>query len=301
MHIAILMNPKSGRNKAARLADELARLLRARDHTVSLCDVHDPAEPIEDALAGSQRVVIVGGDGTIHHLLRPLCKAQIPVYHLATGTANLIAKYFKFSTNPASIANDLEREHEPILLDVPTANASPFLIMLSLGMDASVIHRFEAARSNSGGYRAYIGPTIREILSPRPARLSIDYANHQSMQMSRPGGMMVANMPAYALAINPCAHADPSDALIDARVFHASTAIGCGLRFALMRLRLGTNSSVRAPSITLRAIGHPCPVQIDGENPAGVDGLPDGMLHPGDTLKIEFTGKKIPFHTPKRG
>lgn len=301
MQIAILMNPKSGRNKAEQLAGGLAQLLRARGHSITLCDVHEPGEPIDGAISGCRRVVVVGGDGTMHHLLRPLCDAQIPVYHLATGTANLIAKYFGFSRSPETIVKDLEREHDPILLDVPIANGTPFLILLSLGMDASVIHRFEAARTTSGGYRAYIAPTVREVISPRPARLSIEYANHQNMTMGRPGGLMVANMPSYALGINPCADADPRDGLIDARVYRATTAFGCGFRFGLMRLRLGANNTLRTDRITIRAIDRPCPVQIDGENPTDVEGLTNGSLHPEDVLEIGFEGRKIPFHAAERG
>ncbi|MCA9303586.1 MAG: hypothetical protein KC996_05640 [Phycisphaerales bacterium] len=301
MRVAILMNPRSGRNKAERLADELARLLRARGHGVTLRDVHGPDEPMSGTLSGCERVVVVGGDGTVHHLLRPLCDAQVPVYHLATGTANLIAKYFRFSRNPATIVGDLEREHEPVCLDVPTANGTPFLIMLSLGMDASVIHRFEASRTTSGGYRAYFGPTLRELLSPRPARLSIEHGTHQGTMMGRPGGLMVANMPSYALGINPCADADPSDGLIDARMYRAGTAIGCGFRFALMRLRLGAGSTLRTPSIRIRTIDRACAVQIDGENPTGVVGLTDGFLHPGGELVVGFDGGKIPLHGVGRG
>lgn len=300
MRIAILLNPRSGRNKAERLASDLAAQLKSRAHEVTLCDVHNPDGQIADIISGCHRVVVVGGDGTLHHLLSPLCEAQIPVYHLATGTANLIAKYFRFSRQPAAIAIDLEQEHEPALLDVPTANGSPFLIMLSLGMDASVIHRFEASRTQSGGYRAYLAPTGQEIIDPKPARVSIAYPENQNHTMKRPGGFVVANMPPYALGVNPCANADPCDGLLDARMYHARTAFGCAIQFAKMRMRLGNNSSIRTTRIQIRAIDQPCAVQIDGENPSRIKGLQDGYLHPDSVLDIELSKTKIPFHTPRR-
>lgn len=300
MRIAILMNPRSGRNKAERLASELGAQLNKRGHEVTRCDVHHPDGEISDIISGCHRVVVVGGDGTLHHLLSPLCAAQIPVYHLATGTANLVAKYFRFSRQPDAIAMDIEQEHNPALLDVPTANGSPFLIMLSLGMDASVIHRFEASRTTSGGYRAYLGPTASEMYQPRPARVSIEYPEKQNHAMSRPGGLVVVNMPPYALGINPCANADPCDGLLDARMYHARTAFGCAFQFAMMRMRLGNRRSIRTTQLRIRALDQPCAVQIDGENPTRVDGLQDGYLHPDAALDIELGALKIPMHSPTR-
>ena len=174
MKITVIINPRSGRGKAQSVGQRLQSLLEERGHAVHCYETNEDKALYCEQIKASDRVVIIGGDGTVHHLLSTLIECDTPMYHLGTGTANLICKEFGMSRNPSKVLEHLESDAPATLVDVPQCNGSPFLIMISLGFDASVIHRFQDARKKRGGYRAYLKPIIDELLHPRPALCTIE-------------------------------------------------------------------------------------------------------------------------------
>ncbi len=297
MRIAMVYNPRSGRGKARRLAAGLSQACRGRGHTIEMHDVLADPGLIEASIRGSARVVIVGGDGTVHHMLPLLAACGTPAYHCGTGTANLIGREFGMSRSPERVLADLEREHEALTVDLPACNGWPFLIMVSMGIDASVIHRLEESRK-LGGYRAYVLPVIREILRPRPASFSVVDDEAGTASLSASGILIVANMRGYGGGFNPCADACCDDGVLDAISIPCRTSVGAGLAYGLLRARLGTSSMrrLRAPAVRIMGEGAAACVQIDGEKASGVPGLHGGMLRAGETLRVMMSGKKILMH-----
>ncbi|MDF1869558.1 MAG: acylglycerol kinase family protein, partial [Phycisphaerales bacterium] len=99
MQIGIIVNPKSGRNKAQTLAQRCQSLLA--DHSHKVLTVETGQLGMSDEIWESDRLIIIGGDGTVHHALPKLIKHQIPFYHLGTGTSNLISKELGMPQKPA--------------------------------------------------------------------------------------------------------------------------------------------------------------------------------------------------------
>ena len=67
----VLLNPHAAGGKAAALAEPILRWLAQHAPLVELCvaDSVAQARQLVDALPPSSRVVVVGGDGTLHQLL----------------------------------------------------------------------------------------------------------------------------------------------------------------------------------------------------------------------------------------
>lgn len=272
MRIAIVYNPRSGRGKALRLAQGVAQHLTRRGHTHRTHEMLDDPGAIAQSVEEADRVVVVGGDGTVHHLLPLLAKTRTPFYHCGTGTANLIGRELGMPSKPEHAVTRLERELAPTMLDLPTCNGRPFLIMVSLGIDASVIHRFEESRKR-GGYRAYVMPVISEVLSPRPGHVSVRALNENDAgnahgvpplpdgensgprsgadfgaQTTGTGVLVIANMRSYGGGFNPCADARPDDGLLDMALIPCRTSVGAGVRYGMMGLRLPGAASARGRS-----------------------------------------------------
>ena len=307
MEIAIVLNPRSGRGKAQKASEALCAGLEERGHGVVLCQAGEDHAEIESTIAGADRVVVVGGDGTVHHLLGVLMRAGVPMYHLGTGTANLICKEFGMSRSPRRVIEHLEQGGEPALVDVPECNGCPFLIMVSLGIDASVIHRFEESRKNSGGYRAYVQPIVREVFSPRPARYSVLAGDpidgeHAQPPYSDRGILVVSNMRSYGGAFNPSPRALANDGLLDAVSVRCRSSIGGGMQYGVLRMRLSSPSMKRfvSESFVIRSDEGAACVQLDGERAMHVGGLSDGMLGPGQELEVRMVGQKLAVHAPVR-
>jgi len=297
VHIGIIVNPRSGRNKAAILAQQCDVIARSRGHTtiVLQTDQQGNAE-FKAQLKAMDRLIFVGGDGTVHHSLPQLIEHQTPFIHLATGTSNLISKELSMPKKPDEILDWIE-QGGVAKIDVPTLDTVPFLIMANFGMDASVIHRFESARRKSGGFRNYVQPIIREMLRPGSASLMI-HVDGKPLAPQRRTNLTLANMKSYALQINPCPHADPADSKIDLLASNCSTSIAWSLNTNLCRLRIKPPSSITAKgtSVTIESLNRPSPAQFDGEI-AITPTMPDGILHPGQAVELLIGQHQIQYIT----
>lgn len=302
MKIIMLTNLKSGRGKAAQRASHLERLLNERGHTVGVFGVtdlqSDERGAVLDSIKDAHRVVVVGGDGTVHHQLADLSASETPMYHLGTGTANLICKEFGMSKLPDKALAQIELEIAPRKVDVPTANGLPFLIMVSLGIDASVIHRFEEFRSQKigagGGYMAYCKPVFQEVFTPRPASCQVEYKTEAGSQaMSNQGVLVISNMSSYGGHLNPNPKARCDDGVLDAVSIPCSSSLSCAYAFAFLRLRINKPTFNRAVAdrFVVRSSAASSMVQVDGERGLCIDGLTDGILCQGQEIVVE-TGKQ---------
>jgi len=295
MNIGIIINPKSGRNKAFQLAKECEILLNHREHTTSV--VHTQELQEDDRVWSCDRLIIIGGDGTVHHTLPNLIRHQIPFYHLATGTANLIATELKMPKSPAAAARWIEQGGQADF-DVPTLDSVPFLVMCCLGMDAGVIHRFEHRRTRSGGLRNYIRPVLNEILHPKPAHIRIT-VDERELGIKSPMNLVIANMRSYAQGINPCPNADPTDSILDLLAAPCSTTVGWSIHTLFNRFRINIPRSQRllASTITIMGVSKPTVVQIDGEV-ATTPILRHGILEPHQSITLQIGQHRVPIITP---
>ena len=312
MKIVMLTNLKSGRGKAAQRSDHLERLLNERGHGVGVFSVSelksDERGTVFDFIKDAHRVVVVGGDGSVHHQLADLSALETPMYHLGTGTANLICKEFGMSRSPDKALVQLEMEIEPTRVDVPTANGLPFLIMVSLGIDASVIHRFQDFRAiqsgAGGGYMAYRKPVFQELFSPRPANYQVDYETESGAESFAGRGMLVvSNMHSYGGKFNPNPQARCDDGVLDAVSIPCSSSISCAYSFAFLKLGLNRQCFKRAVSnkFVIGSTGDASRVQVDGEKGLCIEGLADGILRQDQEIVVEIGKQSLLIHSPRVG
>ena len=178
--VIISVNPKAGRTSPMLRAEELRdRLLGMRFEAELATDLAEVTEKAEQYHRNGQlRVLVgVGGDGTAAELVNRTSPG-LPVTLLASGTANLIAKYLKLGRTPQRLADQIAAGH---LLQLDAGRVTPltpspsrlFLVMLGCGLDADVVqrvhsHREERYQSGSKkgahiSYLSYIKPIMRTI------------------------------------------------------------------------------------------------------------------------------------------
>ena len=292
MRICILYNPRSGRGKAQRLTDAIERTATERSHEVRTHNIHDSGGVADETIADTDRLVIVGGDGTVHHMLPQLARTQTPFYHCGTGTANLICHAFRMSRSPSKLVELLEADRQPTRVDLPRCNGHPFLIMTSLGIDAAVIHRLEESRT-LGGCRAYIKPVFQEVIRPRFTDAQVQIDNEPYDTLSGPGVLVIANMPNYGGNFNPCSTARWDDGKLDIAHIPSTMAVTAGLRYLALLARLPAAATARGTDIAVTATKPAC-VQIDGEKPTEVP----STLGVGQTLKFTMSDQSVRVHAP---
>lgn len=142
----MVTNTASGRGKAETLATALDHALAAAGHDVQRCPISQGHIALRDAAHAAELLVIVGGDGTVHACLTAAVQAAIPVYHAPTGTENLFAREFSMDHSADRLLRAIQRRRV-VHADVGDADGRLFVLMVSVGLDASVLHRLAASRN----------------------------------------------------------------------------------------------------------------------------------------------------------
>lgn len=274
MRVVVLRNSKSGKGRAPALAERAAASLRQAGHEPDEIEVGAPDLP--SRLKGAGAVVIVGGDGTVHHGLRLLTSIDAPIWLVPTGTENLLARELGMRVPPERVGGAVSAGGRR-RIDVAKASAAGgehlFAIMLSVGLDASVIHRLDAMRAGPISHASYVRPVLDELRRPALPRLTVDVDARRLVTDQR-GLLIVANSRQYALRVDPAVGADIADGRLDVVFFPCQSALGAAGWLVRSRLRraLRHRRAVCARGADVRIAlglgedrGVALPLQMDGE------------------------------------
>lgn len=142
---ALIYNPRSGRQQHGRILDGIFATFRQGGIAVEPLPTASPgdATTIARRLAADGKVRTVfslGGDGTAREVAAGLLGSEVALGVLPGGTANLLALSLGLPQDPVDAASALLR-FRPRPFDVGLAGSTPFLMMVSAGLDAFVLSR----------------------------------------------------------------------------------------------------------------------------------------------------------------
>jgi diacylglycerol kinase family enzyme len=236
MPVVVLFNPVSGVGRALAAAERLAQGLRAAGVEIRLLPTERrPAnEWLRPALADARLLVVCGGDGAVRMSAIEAARASVPLWHAPCGTENLFARTFGMTAEPAAVARALAADRTT-RLDLGRVDDESFAIMASVGFDAEVVHLVAARRTGAISHLSYARPILELAATWRASRLAwtID-GEHEELGE---GIVVVGNMRAYGVGLNPAAEAVHDDGLLDSVFIPARRALDL-LPWALL-LRLG--------------------------------------------------------------
>jgi diacylglycerol kinase family enzyme len=175
----LLLNPRAARGRAAALAGDLRQWLAAHSPATPLLAPTDPdaARAALRALPAGSRVLLVGGDGTLHHMLSALLERGHTLGLVPLGSGNDTARALGLrglawrDALAHAVAAPASR------MDVGMARAdgwqAPFVSSLSIGFDAAVTARALRAPVRLSGMPRYLWATFGEIGALRQHRLRL--------------------------------------------------------------------------------------------------------------------------------
>jgi diacylglycerol kinase (ATP) len=217
--ILIIANPVSGRGRGARVAEKTELRLRELGDTCEtlFTSKRGDAKDFAKRAADFERVVAVGGDGTVNEILNGLPENGPPLGQIPVGTANVLAKTFGLPRAPRPGADHIHAGHTTAV-DVGLANGRKFLLMASVGFDAQVVHDFHAQRKGAIKMREYFTWSLKAIFNYEPPRMRVT-ADGQKL----PDGSFVlaSNLPCYGGPLAFIRTAKVNDGALDLLVFSA--------------------------------------------------------------------------------
>ena len=160
MKLRIIYNPRSGRHRrTARLRPLLRDFVARHCPDADLVATEGPGHATElareAAAAGCQRVLAVGGDGTMNEVAQALLHTPTALGLIPCGSGNGLARHLRLPVSALSaliLATD--RETGVAALDTGVINGRPFCNAMGFGLDADVSQRFN--RLARRGLPAYV-------------------------------------------------------------------------------------------------------------------------------------------------
>ncbi|MEW4562595.1 diacylglycerol kinase family protein [Bremerella sp. JC770] len=225
----------------------------------------------DDAVPRPDFIVSVGGDGTAA-MIAGQTGGTVPIAIYPAGTENILAKYLKIPTDIGAFAKMLAKRTVRHL-DAGQVGDRTFMLMLSAGFEAEVVHRVHQRRNGHLTKFHYVRPTF-ELLAKYPyPRLELDIELADGSRTQTEGYWVFAfNVPRYALGLEMAPDARPDDGLLDICVltqkgFGSTTAYITSLLSGTITQR-SDMQCFQARSVDLRSASGPVPLQTDGD-PAG--------------------------------
>jgi YegS/Rv2252/BmrU family lipid kinase len=224
--VAIQRNPTSG---AGLQRAELLQLVRHLRRLGIRPRLYSRRERLEARLQNPEErqrlvcLVAAGGDGTIGDLANRF--PDLPLAVLPLGTENLLARHLGIPSDGRFVAEMIAAGCTRAI-DVGVVNGRRFLLMVTAGFDADIVHRTHARRTGHIRKWNYLQPIWESLRSYRYPKLRIsaeggDLASENSLSARL---VVVANLPAYAMGLPLAMSADGSDGLLDLRLFRRRSA-----------------------------------------------------------------------------
>jgi YegS/Rv2252/BmrU family lipid kinase len=181
MKTRFIFNPCSGRNRrnpwlvsaiqafiAGHGMDASIVFTERRDHATELARA---------ALADScQRVVAIGGDGTMNEVAQALVGAPAALALVPCGSGNGLALHLGLPLRPRhALALLADPTARVVAIDTGTANGQPFFNAMGLGFDAEISRRFN--RLTRRGLAAYAHTGLAAFIRHRHERVTVSDGN----------------------------------------------------------------------------------------------------------------------------
>lgn len=259
VHLVVAINPAAAfgqRRGAGPLAVE--RLRAAGHEVVALREPSyaDLRRAVEAAVhAGTDALVVVGGDGMVHLSVNALAGAAVPLGIVPSGTGNDVARGLGVPVGDPAAAVDalLARLHgSPRHVDLGRVRSTSgeitwFAGVLSGGFDAAVNERANRMRRPRGRSR-YTLAILRELAALHPVRYALELDG--VIEQRHAVLVAVANSPSFGGGMRVAPDASTVDGRLDVVTLDR---IG---RAGLLRLlpRVFTGDHVRDARVTVRRV-----------------------------------------------
>ncbi|GAB3991579.1 diacylglycerol kinase family lipid kinase [Spirosoma daeguense] len=186
--VLAIINPNSGTTSAEQkevLRDAFLRQAEALYFDAEVIQTTHPGHATEIARRaveqGVNRVLAIGGDGTINETAHGLRKSATSLGIVPIGSGNGLARHLKVPLNPLK-AVERALKGQPVVIDSGEINEYPFFCTAGMGFEAYVAHAF--AKEPVRGLPTYIRTAFRSFWSYKPQRFSIEEQEKELFSMT---------------------------------------------------------------------------------------------------------------------
>lgn len=217
---ALIYNPTAGRQRHEQELDAILKSLNQGGFEVEPVPTGGPGDAtvLARQRAGAVEVVFAfGGDGTVREAAAGLLGTNTALGILPGGTVNLLAMALRLPGDPVQAAA-LQGRLETRLLDVGLVGEAPFLMMVSAGLDSSVLASLDTRLKWRFGRAAIAWQGLQEWWRYPYPRFEV-VADGEPLEASF---VSVSNIPYYGGSYALAPGARPHDGRLDLVLFRGA-------------------------------------------------------------------------------
>lgn len=176
MKIKVILNPRAGRGKAAKLKAGILAELAKYGYISHLEETQWHGHAIEIAKkaveSGYNLVIAAGGDGTVNQVVNGMAGSKVPLGVLSGGTGNDFASMIGMpSETAAGIRQIIEGEIRWV--DLCRLNESYYISSVGAGFDGQVAYNVNRGMRFVRGMSAYLLSVVKTLFSFRLHRVKM--------------------------------------------------------------------------------------------------------------------------------
>ncbi|MBD2699371.1 diacylglycerol kinase [Spirosoma sp. BT702] len=175
--VLAIINPNSGTTSAeqkALLRDAFLRQADALGFAPEVVQTTHPGHATDIArqavAQGVNRIIVIGGDGTINETATGLRKSATSLGIVPIGSGNGLARHLGIPLKPLQ-AIERALKGRPVIIDSGEINEYPFFCTAGMGFEAYVAHEF--AKEPVRGLPTYIRTAFRSFWNYKPQRFNV--------------------------------------------------------------------------------------------------------------------------------
>ena len=221
MHLALVVNPTSGKRRGESIAVQAADRLRRAGHTTTTIRGEDAPsardrlkQTIDDGLDG---VLVVGGDGALHAVLDHVADSDLVFGLIPAGTGNDTARSLGIPVKDVDAAVDLVVAGHVRTIDLARTDEAYVATVVASGFDSKVNERVNAMTWPHGNMRYNIA-IVKELraFEPLAFEITLDGRTIEREAML----VAVGNGPSFGGGLRICEGASMDDGLLDVVVIN---------------------------------------------------------------------------------
>lgn len=216
MKVLYIINPVAGKGRAKGIAPEIIRICQKNEIKFDLKYTSAPKDATEIARRGTQegydRIVSVGGDGTLNEIVNGIAGSSIALGIIPGGTGNDFIRSIQPKLSLTEIIN--RTIHGEIKrVDLAKSEDMYFINIGSGGFDAEVAFVTNKMKKLFSGSTAYLAALLKTIFTYKSTRIKITIDNLTFEKNTLL--VAVANGKYYGGGINPTPEARVDDGIFD--------------------------------------------------------------------------------------
>lgn len=270
---------RGGRGKLLELVKKgLSKLELAVSITESTVEVEEVIRQARENQVSA--VVVIGGDGTVSHLLEHLADTRIALGLVPTGTANDLAGYLGIPTDPGKACEIIQQGFYREL-DLLEVNGRLFVTAGGIGVVADTGIGVNRWKSRGGlllkairffGSKVYVLYSLALLLfSPHLVTEAEVLVDDRSLGKKRYIALFAHNQPSLGKVVVPCPDATSEDGLIDLCLMEERKGLRrWGAVWTVLLMSLGGSHRNRSEIELVR--GRRVEIRVEGKKTFMADG-----------------------------